>query len=151
MRKIIYSRPDGGVSVVYPVRNTIGETLTTDEEIEQRAWDKLPKDAINPRWADASEIPTDRTFRNAWEDNAGIKVNMLKAREIHKNRLRAMRKPKFEVLDVEYMTADEVGNSSLKAQIVEKKKALRDVTIDPRIESAQTPEELKAAIPNILL
>jgi len=67
MRKIIFTRPDGGLSVVHPSRNTIGETLTTDAEIEQRAWNKLPTDAINPKFVNASDIPTDRTFRDAWE------------------------------------------------------------------------------------
>ena len=67
MRKILFTNTDGSLSVVHPTRNTIGETLTTDAEIEQRAWDKLPVDAINPVFVDESVIPTDRTFRNAWE------------------------------------------------------------------------------------
>ena len=67
MKKIIYTNSDGILCVVHPCRNTIGETLTTDLEIEQRALDKLPVDAINPMFVDESAIPTDRTFRNAWE------------------------------------------------------------------------------------
>ena len=67
MRKIVYTNSSGILCVVHPVRNTIGETLTTDAEIEQRAWNKLPTDAINPKFVNASDIPTDRTFRNAWE------------------------------------------------------------------------------------
>jgi hypothetical protein len=67
MRKIVYTNSSGILCVVHPVRNTIGETLTTDAEIEQRAWNKLPTDAINPKFVNASDIPTDRTFRSAWE------------------------------------------------------------------------------------
>ena len=75
MRKIIFTRQDGGLSVVHPVRNTRGETLSTDAEIEQRAWDKLPKDAINPQFIDASAIPVDRSQREAWV-HGGDKVTV---------------------------------------------------------------------------
>jgi len=70
LRKIIYTRADGGVSVVHPVRNTFPEPETlTDAEIEQRAWDKLPADAITPTFVDASVIPVDRSLRRAWRQN----------------------------------------------------------------------------------
>lgn len=152
MRKIIYTRPDGGMSVVHPVINTHPQReQITEAEAEQRAWNKLPKDAINPRWADASEIPQDRTFRNAWEDNGRVNVNMPKAREIHKSRLRELRKPKLEALDVEYMRAlERAAPSSEMDAIATKKQALRDVTIYPLIDSAATPADLEAAIPEIL-
>ena len=94
MRKIIFTRLDGGVSVVHPVRNTIGETLTTDAEIEQRAWDKLPEGAINPQYVEETAIPTDRTFRNAWKVEAGsVAVDTGKAKDLTKDRLRIERKP----------------------------------------------------------
>ena len=149
MRKIIYTRPDGGVSVAHPVRNTIGETLTTDAEIEQRAWNALPAYAINPQFVET--VPTDRTFRDAWKAGAtGIEHDMPKAREIHKERLRSVRKPLLEALDAEYMHADEVGDSAKKSEIAAKKQALRDATKAAEIDAAATPEELKAAIPAAL-
>lgn len=142
MRKIIYTRPDGGLSVVHPVRNTIPrlEELT-DAEIEQRAWDKLPADVIAPRWADASEIPTDRTFRNAWKDS-GDKVDhdMDKSREITKERLRTERAPLLDALDVEFMKALEEGKPT--ADIVAQKQVLRD--LPAQADAVQSIEELKA-------
>ena len=69
MRKIIYTRQDGGLSVVTPIINTHPtRENVTEAEAEQRAWNKLPKDAINPRFVAVSEIPTDRTNRNCWRD-----------------------------------------------------------------------------------
>ena len=151
MRKIIFTRPDGGLSVVHPVRNTyLTPEELDDAQIEQRAWDKLPKDAINPRWADAAEIPADRAFRNAWEDSGTVSVNMPKARNLHREKLRGLRKPKMDALDVAYMRADELGDAVLKAEITVKKQALRNVTADPAIEAAPTPEELEAVIPAAL-
>ena len=151
MRKIIFTRPDGGISVVTPALNTFGEAKGfTEADAEQRAWDKLPADAINPRWADTGEVPTDRGFRNAWEDTGKIGVNMPKAREIHKDHLRQKRAPLLTALDVEYQRTDEQGDMALKAKIVAKKQALRDVTKHPAIAAAKTPDELKAAIPDAL-
>ena len=144
-------RPDGGLSVVTPALNTLGEVKGfTETDAEQRAWDKLPTDAINPRFVDAADVPVDRTFRNAWEDTGTISVNMPKAREIHKDHLRQKRAPLLAALDVEYQRADEKGDTALKAQIAARKQALRDVTKHPAIAAAKTPDELKVAIPEEL-
>jgi hypothetical protein len=53
-------------------------------------------------------------------------------------------------LDTAYMRADEVGDQQEKRRIATQKQALRDVTADPRIDAAATPEELKAVIPDAL-
>jgi hypothetical protein len=149
MRTIMYSLPDGQVCITTPVRNTIGERLTTDEEIEQRAWNKLPKDAINPVFLPDNFVsPVDRTFRDAWKRD--LSVDMGKAVEIHKTTLRDLRAPKLAALDVEFIKAVEVGDAKKQKDISDKKQALRDVTSDPRITAAQTPEELKAVIPDAL-
>ena len=149
MRKIIYTRLDGGLSVVHPVLNTRGEVPGfTEADAEARAWAKLPANAINPRWADDTEVPSDRTFRNAWEDSGVVSVNMTKARELHRTRLRELRKPRMESLDVAFMRALEIGDEVAKAAIILQKQVLRDVTADPAIETARTPEELKTVLPD---
>lgn len=91
-----------------------------------------------------SEIIPDRTFRNAWRHiNNTLQVDMPHAREIHKEKLRIARAEKFIELDAEYLRADEVGDITKKNEIKAKKQILRDITVDPRIDAAQTPEELK--------
>lgn len=79
-----------------------------------------------------------------------ININMEKARLIHKQSLRSIRNSKLEALDIEFMKAVELGDAKMQADIAIKKQALRDATSDPIIEAAQTPEELKSAIPEIL-
>jgi hypothetical protein len=79
-----------------------------------------------------------------------IKVNMDKAREVKKDMIRAERAPKLEALDVAFMRAVEAGDAEKQAEIAAKKQALRDATDDPVIAAAQTPEELKAAVPAAL-
>lgn len=151
MKKIIYTRSDGGISVVSPVINKFGEPDNfTEADAEKRALDKLPAGAINPRFVSADEVPADRTFRNAWEDVGKIQVNMPKAREIHKDHLRQLRAPLLAALDIEYQRADEQNNTALKTQIAAEKQALRDATKHPAIAAAKTPDELKVAIPNAL-
>jgi len=68
---------------------------------------------------------------------------MTKAREIKRDQLRAERKPLLEQLDVEFMRAQEDEDTALQQEIAAKKQSLRDVTDNPNIDSANTPEELK--------
>jgi len=79
-----------------------------------------------------------------------ITVDMTKAREIKRDMIRAERNPLLEKLDVEYMRAQEAGDTTLQQEIAAKKQALRDATVDPVIDAATTPDELKAATPAAL-
>jgi hypothetical protein len=101
---------------------------------------------------DFSDEATDRTFRDAWMDDGGKKpgVDMGKARDIHRRRLRIMRFPVLEALDADYMKADEASDQQTKKRIAARKQALRDVPADPAIDKARTPDELKAVIPAAL-
>jgi len=142
-QRIVYTNADGRICVVIPAPDS-GMT------IEQIAGKDVPA-GVPYRIADAADIPADRTFRNAWtHDEAGIKVDMAKARDIHRDRLRALRAPKLKALDADYMRALEAKDIPKQADIIGRKQALRDVTADPAIEEAKTPEELAAAISKIL-
>ena len=72
----------------------------------------------------------------------GFGVNMAKAREIHKNKIRDARAPKLAELDIEFQKAQETGADT--SAIVAKKNALRDAPADSGIASASTADELKA-------
>ena len=69
-----------------------------------------------------------------------ITVNLSKAKEITKERLRMERKPLLEAQDVLYMKAQEDGADT--SAIVTEKNRLRDVT--KLADSASTTDELKA-------
>lgn len=70
-----------------------------------------------------------------------IQVNIDKAKEITKDKLRAERTPLLEQLDVQYMRALEAGQDT--SAIVAKKQELRDAPT--MVDSMSTVEELKAA------
>jgi hypothetical protein len=98
-----------------------------------------------------SDIPQNKMFRGAWvKAGDGIGVDMVKARGIHRDWMRSVRKPKLAALDTAYQQADERGDSEAKSVIAAEKQALRDVTKDPAIDAAETPAELAAAIPDVL-
>jgi hypothetical protein len=95
-------------------------------------------------------VPADRTFRGAWQFNgAAVEIDMAKARDIHRDNLRAERAPKLAALDVAYMKALEQGH--VTTTIAAEKQALRDVTADARIAGAATPDALKALTLDALL
>lgn len=60
-QRIIYPNDEGGVSIVIPSPEAL-ETMT----IEEIASKDVPE-GKEYKIVDVSEIPEDRTFRNAWE------------------------------------------------------------------------------------
>ena len=71
----------------------------------------------------------------------GIQVNINKAKDITKDRLRAEREPLLEAQDVLYMRAQEAGEDT--TAIVTEKQRLRDIT--NQVDSMTTVEQLKSA------
>tara|TARA_R100000231_G_scaffold137938_1_gene115221 strand:- start:18 stop:278 length:261 start_codon:yes stop_codon:yes gene_type:complete len=72
----------------------------------------------------------------------GFGINMAKAREIHKDKIRIAREPKLAELDIEFQRATE--SSADTSAIVAKKQALRDAPADSGIDAASNATELKA-------
>ena len=69
-----------------------------------------------------------------------IKVDISKAKNIHKNELRIKRREKVEALDVLYMKALEANEDT--TSIKNKKQQLRDAT--KAVDDKDTLEEIKA-------
>ena len=97
-------------------------------------------------------IPAERTFRDGWEANTDtnvISVNMAKAKDIWRDKIRAARVEPLAALDTAFMKAQETSAST--TQIVADKQALRDAPALSSIDAASTPDELKAIqpIPNV--
>jgi hypothetical protein len=99
-----------------------------------------------------TEVPTDRTFREAWccSGSSKIECDMPKARDIHRDRMRRARQPKLDELDRLHNRALGRRRQAEADNIEARRELLRNVTDDPAIEAAQTPDELKAVWPAIL-
>lgn len=149
MKRVLY-RDDGGVSVIIPAPKSRRKDETEEQWLERVFLKATPEGATFLDVED-DQIPIDREYRNSWScDGSTIKHDMVKARAIHKGKMRPARKPKLVALDVEYIMADESDDTIKKGIIADKKKALRDVTDMPEIELAQSIEDLRLAWPEIL-
>lgn len=115
---IIFTNERGGVSVCIP---------TGELPIEQVQAKDIPH-GLDSYIVRADTLPeADNDFFDAWEQTKGVvTVNLDKARELTKNRLRAERAPLLAAQDVAFQRAMETGADT--AAIVAEKQRLRDLT-----------------------
>lgn len=76
-----------------------------------------------------------------------ININMNKAKDIWKDKIREERKNLLIKYDIEYIKALENGHVELQKDIAQKKQLLRDAPADPRIDAAQNVDELTSIDP----
>ena len=154
--KIIYKNTNGGVSVVYPTEEAFS-FMTIDEIAKKDVPTGLPYKIV-----DDSEIPTDRTFRDAWvldestvwvgvvkrtiKENKVIKVDLNKAKEIAHNKRRVVREKELQPLDVQATIPMYAEQVELERQVVRDKHA----EIQDLIDQAESVEDLKKVIEGIL-
>lgn len=156
--RFAYTRPDGGLSIVNAAPKESLERVLgplTDAAYRAHVLERsIPANATNVQELseDWSPPDIDRTFRDAWRQGQDkVHVDMPLARDVWREHLRRLRAPRLRALDVEYQRADENNDAQHKRDIALQKQALRDVTADPAVEAAQTPEELRLVIPSVLL
>ena len=91
------------------------------------------------RIVNLTDLPRDNDFYDAWEmDATSVTVNLDKAKELTKKRLRAERTPLLAAQDVLFQRAQESGADT--TAIVAEKQRLRDITNI----TATTLDELRA-------
>lgn len=139
---IVVKQIDGSIAIIHPAPEMFDDKSRTRNLLKQNGfefesdediWDyiveknQLQKDSYY--FAEISQLPSDRYFRNAWEHdekNETVSINTLKAKEVKKNVFRELRKPLLEKLDVDFMRALEKNIDP--SEINQKKQTLRDVT-----------------------
>ena len=75
-----------------------------------------------------------------------ITIDIPKAKDIWKDKIRVARKPALEKLDVDYMRANEAGTDT--SAIVADKQTLRD--LPEQVDTATTTDEIKAVWNDLL-
>lgn len=129
---IIFTNDNGGVSVCMP---------TGEIPIEEVQGKDIPAGKQSFIVSTASLPEEDNDFFDAWEQNRGIvTVNVEKAKEITKRRLRLEREPLLAAQDVAFQRALETGADTLA--IVAEKVRLRNVT--SLADACTTLPELRA-------
>ena len=126
---IIFTNDNGGVSVCIP---------TGEMPIEAVKAKDTPSHSIIVQ---ESELPqADNDFFNAWElANGVVTVNLDKAKELTRARLRAERAPLLAAQDVLFQRAQESGADT--SAIVAEKQRLRDITSS--VDGCTTTAELR--------
>ena len=135
-KRIIYTTPEGGVAVIIP---------TGELSIEEVYGKDVPF-GVEAEIVDVSAVPSDRTFRAAWEvQGKAIGHNMDKAQAISHEKRRAAREVEFAPLDA--VIAKQIpGKDATEAE--GKRQAVRDkyAVMQTQIDTAQTVDQLKAII-----
>lgn len=153
MKIIIHTDPSTGeVAVTHPMYgDDLRDRSLTDDKILAQVLATIPSER-NPRIAESETLLQRDTFRNAWEvDAAGkIVVNMTKARLLHMQDIRVVRNQRLTELDIPFIRAVEIGDSSEQERIRVQKQVLRDIPETFALADYTTPESLKAAWPDEL-
>lgn len=144
---IVWTAEDGSVRIT----QMINDTIDVDEEIERIA-------AAHPELTFRFKGKMSETgiainyFYKALvlDEDDNFAYDMAKARLVWKDILRQLREPKLQELDVQYQLADEEGDAELKAEIVAKKRILRDCTANPAIAAATSLNDLRRTLPELL-
>lgn len=71
-----------------------------------------------------------------------ISIDINRARELVKDKVREFRKPILESLDTQFMRALENGDDVAKQEAINKKQELRELTKHDDLINAKTPEQL---------
>ena len=130
---IVYTNLNGNVSVCIPTQECIDS-----HGIE---WVKAKDTPEHSIIIDSSQLPSDNTFFDAWELNGeNININLNKAKDITKDRLRQEREPLLLAQDIAFQRALESNADT--SVIVAEKQRLRNITT--LVDTANTVEELKA-------
>jgi hypothetical protein len=121
--------------------------LTETEALNLIRDRNLLTDARNVVVVEAADLPHAGSLRAAWrQDGATVPVfDMGRGRSIKTDLIRPERNKRLAALDVDYMRADESGNTEEKEKIAALKQKLRDlpVTIQSDLDVIDDPETLE--------
>ena len=129
-KRIIFTRPDGGVSVIIPAPGVPFERVLKD----------VPADSVSAKVVDVADLPTDRTLRNAWCPcpERGVSVDVDKARDIAHDCRRSVRSKRFQPLDVQATIPLFAAAAEEQRQVIRD----ADAIVQGSIDSAENVEAL---------
>lgn len=148
MQVIAYRNKDGGISIINPgIKST-----TSDGKVYFPIEDSIkfiPK-GVESIIIDSSALP-DYYFKDVWtiEGNCVV-VDMVKAKELHLNKIRRARAKKFVEMGFPYKLYPSLEEAVIPQNVRDELQALRDIPQTINL-SAGTPEELKAIWPESLI
>lgn len=132
-KRIVYARPDGGVSVVCPAPAARKPNESLAKFVARISAKVVPNDAVNIEIIEAADLPSNREFRNAWEKpGVGVTISFAKAQTIARRILTRLVRQEMALLDDRRVQAEIEDDTTLVGQIDARKTALQ-ATIIPQI------------------
>ena len=121
MKRIVYEI-ETGLSVVYPnMKQLEGES---EDQYLSRCAAKLVPDGVNWLLIDASVLPQDRRWRNAWKLNGGrVEIDLEKAKKVRAAELHA--EAEAERVNAAKADADEVVKDAVSLEDLTTKKRVK--------------------------
>ena len=134
---IIYPTDNDGVAIVIPAT----ECGLTIEEIASK---DVP--AGKPyKIVGIGVVPSDGTFRNAWEYGESVTINLDKAKAIGHDMRRAARAEEFAPYD-KIIAAQIPGQSAADAEAARAAIRAKYAIMQTAIDAAASPDEIKSAL-----
>lgn len=136
MNKLIYTRADGGVSIVIPVPKSHLEKVfgkLTDAQYEKHVIARSIPAGTEYRELADTDIPSSREFRDAWVDvtsESTVDICCEKARDLKLSELRERRNRKLAETDIQMTRALEQNDTAKRDALKTTRQNLRNIT-DP--------------------
>ena len=150
-QRIVYTRPDGGVSVVYPAPEYVARFATEAEALEAIQAKGVPTNAMNVHICDEFVIPASRRFRNCWRQVGGAtppSVSISLARAQRMSEIRSERDKRLILSDAQMARAQDIGAPAEIAALKTYRQSLRDLPQTINLNSIQDVDNLAAYEPN---
>lgn len=149
MKRIVVDKGDSTVLILAPAQEWLDQPGNNMEKLRKK---DVPK-GLSSRITDTENIPSDRTFREAWHDDKPgkqIDIDMPRAKEIQIARIKEKRQEKFIEMGFPVQLDPDLEEAIIPEVTRGKLKALRDLPETFDLSSAKTPEQLKALWPEEL-
>jgi len=149
---IVWTRPDGGISICSPCISKDDPKDYTEAEALARALAKdVPADAQNVKVLDRSKLPEKLRFRNAWRQKGdGFEILLAESRKLVLTEIRRVRARKLDELDKQWLRAKGQKKENEAEQVEAKRQALRDLPQTANLERFNSIDELDQYWPDEL-
>ncbi len=137
-KRIIYKNVEDGVSVIVPANNS-------GLSIEEIAAKDVPT-GVAYDIVDVTTVPSDRTFRDAWNINeSAVTTDMVKAKDMAHDMRRVLRDEEMAPYD-DIIMKQVPGSDAGQAEASRAQLRTKYATMQTDIDAATTPEELKTIL-----
>lgn len=140
MKRIIYTQDNGTVAIIVPAPEFIEQFNSINEAMETLVA-RHSLHGTDYSVVDTSEIPSNRTFRNAWvKDARQVKTDIPKAKLLAHDKRRTKREEELKPFDdiiAKQIPGKNASEAEVQRQAIRDKHALIQTNIDAATTEAQ--------------